>query len=792
MRIRYVRQLTEKEALKMARENPLHLKFVKGQTPGMAMEAVKADWRALRYVENRTPEMEAEAIRQNPDVAGMLKSLGDPKPASGEERNITYSRELTEEQAIGLVTKTPYNLEFINEPTDSVREAALKADAWVAIDHIPRDRMTPEWKMIAAQAGCLGKIEDPTYEMCLASVGKRGQTLRFVSKEMRTPELLEAAVEQDPAGALYCMGPDEKTPELCRKAVMKDGKALEFVDGPMQTKQMCLAAIGQDPDNIMHAARQLEDLCLEAVRRKGEAIEYVRAPSKKVCLKAVRNDPEALKRVRYGHPSLNASEDMLEVYVEAVKLKPDMEDNFGELDEDMLKEAKEIAGKLKDETPRQALDPMADFDACVAAVERDGLALRDVTKPEEKHEEFRERLCEKGRQAEDEPIELHFKRYRKLCECAVNQNPMALEFVDKDVMWGDEYRDICSTAVRRDPMALRFADKSGQSSDTIRGAILDEPMSIQYAWRQESDLCSYAADHNGYVLQFIRKQTPELCMMAVNRTPHALKFVKKQTREICRAAVEKDPTTQWYVKDKSILEGLDLSVPERNDTDNMRKVRMNGYELGEIPESERTPEVCMIALEQNPYALKFVPDPTLDMYLLGLKEDYTILRKIQEKMPEALDADAYMRAVRNNPHCFKDVPDEFKTEAMCLHAVRHHGDGIGYVPKSLATEEMCVEAVRNQAMAINSVYAAHPGLATEEVCFAAVEKDPTVFQYIHRADKTEELCLYAVGRRGMNLTHVPDEMRTQEMDRIALENEPDVARFVEIRLDESTSQGMRM
>lgn len=350
MKIRYVRQLTEDKAVGVMRDHPMLLKFVRGQTPEIAMEAVKADWRALRYVENRTPEMEAEAIRQDPEAAEMIKSLGDPKPRRGKDQAITYSQGLPEEDAIRLMTEMPRQFRFIKGHTPALCEAALKANAPRTVDHVPKRMMTPELKMIAAQAGLLDKIDDPTYEMCLASVRRDGFSVRYAGKEMRTPELLEAAIGQAPA-ALLCLDRSEKTPDLCMKAVMGNGEALQYVPPELQTEEMRLAAVKQDPANLAFASDLSEAVCMEAVRQSGNAIELIPEPSKDICLEAVRSNPNAIFCISWTHPSLESREDRLDVFIEAARGDVVTSVESDTFDWDMLEEAISIV-ESEDSGPR--------------------------------------------------------------------------------------------------------------------------------------------------------------------------------------------------------------------------------------------------------------------------------------------------------------------------------------------------------------------------------------------------------------------------------------------------------
>ena len=78
------------------------------------------------------------------------------------------------------------------------------------------------------------------------------------------------------------------------------------------------------------------------------------------------------------------------------------------------------------------------------------------------------------------------------------------------------------------------------------------------------------------------------------------------------------------------------------------------------------------------------------------------------------------------------LPNELKTEALCLAAVQQDGRTLAYVPDALKTETLCL---------------------------AAVQQDGYTLQYVPDAQKTEALCLAAAQQDGGALAYVPDALR---------------------------------
>jgi len=73
------------------------------------------------------------------------------------------------------------------------------------------------------------------------------------------------------------------------------------------------------------------------------------------------------------------------------------------------------------------------------------------------------------------------------------------------------------------------------------------------------------------------------------------------------------------------------------------------------------------------------------------------------------------------------LPDELKTEEICLAAVQQNGKTLEFVPGALKTEALCLAAVQQDGVAIKFV----PNeLITEELCIAAVRNVSYALEYV--------------------------------------------------------------
>ena len=93
-------------------------------------------------------------------------------------------------------------------------------------------------------------------------------------------------------------------------------------------------------------------------------------------------------------------------------------------------------------------------------------------------------------------------------------------------------------------------------------------------------------------------------------------------------------------------------------------------------------------------------------------------------------------AVRIEPILFWCVPDYFKTQDMCNHAV-HNKPLLSFVPDQYITQEMCNEVVYTMPKAFRGI---SDHFKTQDKCKKAVEKDPTMLKYVPDYFKAGLVC----------------------------------------------------
>ena len=107
----------------------------------------------------------------------------------------------------------------------------------------------------------------------------------------------------------------------------------------------------------------------------------------------------------------------------------------------------------------------------------------------------------------------------KLCEAAVRQNGLALQYVDDTYCDNDLYTRICKLAIKQNGLALQYV-KREREFETIDDA-------------DYIHICELAVKQNGLALEFVENQTEQICEFAVLQNGRAFDYVKNTTDKLC-------------------------------------------------------------------------------------------------------------------------------------------------------------------------------------------------------------------------------------------------------------------
>jgi hypothetical protein len=176
-------------------------------------------------------------------------------------------------------------------------------------------------------------------------------------------------------------------------------------------------------------------------------------------------------------------------------------------------------------------------------------------------------------------------------------------------------------------------------------------------------------------------------------------------------------------------------------------VSQNGLALQYVPKKYRTDKICMIAVKQNGLALEFVIKQTKEICLIAVKQNplsicyMNISIKDNAKLCEEL--------ISTNPSVYCLLPKRYQTEELAYKTALKDPDIINYTPWTTSLSE------RMDIIAVKSGYS-----------FVGVK------------NKTIKVCHEAVSRDGLNLQHVPKELRTDDISETAVKQNGLAIKFV--------------
>lgn len=168
-----------------------------------------------------------------------------------------------------------------------------------------------------------------------------------------------------------------------------------------------------------------------------------------------------------------------------------------------------------------------------------------------------------------------------------------------------------------------------------------------------------------------------------------------------------------------------------------------------------SPELCLAAIECNPFAMQYVPEI--------------------QKTPEF-----YKRAIRANPSVLKWIDPSKITYSMAKLAASLEGATLQDVPMKFRTQLVCELAVENDPGAMEHVVAVSLSLA-EKVYRRTIQPSSIAFKDIPLATrrKSSGLCFVAVLVDGLNLEFVPEHWKSLHLCAAAVRQNIEAKQFIE-------------
>ena len=131
---------------------------------------------------------------------------------------------------------------------------------------------------------------------------------------------------------------------------------------------------------------------------------------------------------------------------------------------------------------------------------------------------------------------------------------------------------------------------------------------------------------------------------------------------------------------------------------------------------------------------------------------YLLKQKQKHSLPQRIEINKYLELVSKHGIQLKIVPDEYKTEEVCLAAVRQFGLALAYVPDKLKTRDLCRTAVIQEGTSLKFVPQRFVDL---NMCYMAVSENGMALYYVPERLKEVSVCQRAVEQDRNAIEFVP-------------------------------------
>lgn len=161
------------------------------------------------------------------------------------------------------------------------------------------------------------------------------------------------------------------------------------------------------------------------------------------------------------------------------------------------------------------------------------------------------------------------------------------------------------------------------------------------AENQFYELALEVVTKNAHMIEYVREdlRTEELCLIAVKQYPVLIRHVPNQTNEICDVFINSLFVEDYFHLIKNPTEEMALKA-----------VKNRWLAIQGVPENLKTEEVMLEAIKGNPYAIAYISKgaQTERMALEAVKQNGIMIQYVENQTPELC-----MIAYQQNPESEK-------------------------------------------------------------------------------------------------------------------------------------------
>ena len=313
--------------------------------------------------------------------------------------------------------------------------------------------------------------------------------------------------------------------------IRKNGMLLKNVLN--KTEELCLIAVKQNGDAIIYIKNPTEDIFLAAVKQKGVVLKYIKPDNQtdKICMAALHQNALALKYIKYQTKEMIKTAIMKNPVAVTMINKPS-KDLYYELVNLNIYTFKYLDIKYID---HEFVNSVWE-----KYVKKDGLELQFCTIQTE-----------------------------KICEIAIDQNPNAVQYINKDIFTKLTITHLYKIALMKDPMVIKYI--KNPTNQQIKFAIENNGMAIKYINNPTYDECKIAIKQNKHAINVINnkffkyvlydiayikaKNEFEECSICYSDERHFLKFdCNHQYCRDCSVCLEKCPMCRRKLRNFTLIE----------------------------------------------------------------------------------------------------------------------------------------------------------------------------------------------------------------------------------------------
>ena len=174
------------------------------------------------------------------------------------------------------------------------------------------------------------------------------------------------------------------------------------------------------------------------------------------------------------------------------------------------------------------------------------------------------------------------------------------------------------------------------SKQFIMPQLCDSP--LRFVSRQTAQICQHYVERNGMAIEYVNPHfhTEALCKIAVTENGMALQhvFPNMKTKEICLLAVQNNGYALEYIPGYNAADNSsDIEKNKLVLRDFYRDaVISNGLSLCLIQKNNRTDELCELAVNENGWALMYVPTQTKKLCKIAVRQNCDILEIVDKEL----------------------------------------------------------------------------------------------------------------------------------------------------------------